>query len=574
MKVTGIPICPGIVLGKAFVFLNPSDLNTSIEADLLEDLKEKEEAFQRAVDQAHGQLLDDLNSIEDKGSDAYTILDAHLTLLHDEAINEDIRFSLASGNRVSTAINETFDAYNEILRNSERTLTKERTADMDDIRRRLLRCLSGAKRRSLRDITTPVILVAKDLFPSDTATLDKNVVLAILAEEGGQTSHTAILARSLGIPAILGAGEITGRIKDEDYLGVNAQSGEILINPSETEIAALEKLKSSFRIEQEKNRSYRKADAKTLDGTRIHIKLNVSEANSITDEDATDSDGVGLMRSEFLYMRSKFLPDEEEQYRAYCDVLKKFDKKPVILRTLDIGGDKTLPALDLPKEENPFLGCRAVRLCFDKPELFRTQLRAALRASAHGPLQLMFPMIGGLDDWRKAKDFVERIKTELEEEGTAFNRDIPLGMMIEIPSAALLSDRLAREVDFASVGTNDLCQYLTAADRLNSRVSQYYQPFSPAMLRVLRHIARNYEAANTPVGICGELGGDPRAAAILVGLGFRSLSMNASSLGGVKQAVCHISLADARRLAQEACDADTQEQVLYKLEAFQRSAQI
>lgn len=574
MKVVGIPIYPGIVYGKAFVFSNTADPNASIAADLLEDLKEKEDAFKLAVDKAHEQLLAAMNSTEDKGSDVYTILDANLTLLHDEAINEDILFSLESGNCVSTAINETFNAYIEILRNSESDLTRERTADMDDIRRRLLCCLSGAKESSLGDMTSPSIIVAKDLFPSDTAALNKDMVLAILAEEGGQTSHTAILARSLGIPTILGACEITSLIKDEDFLGVNAQSGEIFIKPSEIEISILEKLQCSFVIEHEKTLAYKKVVAKTLDGTRIHIKLNVSEANSIMDEDATSSDGVGLMRSEFLYMQSKYLPDEEEQYKAYCDVLKKFNKKPVILRTLDIGGDKTLPALDLPKEENPFLGCRGIRLCFDKPEIFRTQLRAALRASAHGPLQLMFPMIGSLDDWRKAKGFVESIKLELEREGIAFNHDIPLGTMIEIPSAALLSDSLAREVDFASVGTNDLCQYLSAADRLNPHVSQYYRPFSPAMLRILRHIAQHYEAANTPVGICGEMGGDPRATAILVGLGFRSLSMNAPSLGGVKQAICHISMADARRLAQEACDADTQEQVLHQLEVFQQSMQI
>lgn len=574
MKVVGISIYPGIVCGKAFVFSNASDPNISIAADTLEDLKEKEEAFKIAVAKAHEQISAAMNLTEDKGSDVYTILDAHLTLLHDDAINEDILFSLRSGNCVSTAINETFDAYNEILRNSESDFTKERTVDMDDIRRSLIRCLSGEKENSLRDLTSPSIIVAKDLFPSDTATLNKDMVLAILTEEGGQTSHTAILARSLGIPTILGAGKITSLIKCEDFLGVNAQSGEIFINPSEIELSILEKLKYSLLIEHKKNLSYKNAVAKTLDGTIIHIKLNVSEANSIMDDDVAASDGVGLMRSEFLYMQSKYLPDEEEQYKAYCNVLKKFNNKPVILRTLDIGGDKTLPALDLPKEENPSLGCRAVRLCFNKPEIFRTQLRAALRASAHGPLQLMFPMIGSLDDWRKAKGFVESIKEELEREDMVFNHNIPLGAMIEIPSAVFMSDHLAREVDFASVGTNDLCQYLNAADRLNPNVSQYYQTFSPAMLRILRYIAQQYEAVNTPLGICGEMGGDPRATAILVGLGFRSLSMNAPSLGGVKQTICHISLADAQRLAQEACDAGTQEQVLHQLEVFHQSIQL
>ena len=568
MRIAGIPIFPGIILGKAFVYADTGGVKNAVEVDSLKDLSEKKSAIKHAINEAHRQIVATMSSFADKSSDAYAILDAHLTFLHDEAINEDILLSLEAGKCISDAINETFDAYIGILKNSENEFTQERAADMNDIRKRIFRCLSGRDEKSLRDITAPSIIVAKNLFPSDTVSLNKDMVLAILTEEGGLTSHTAILARSLGIPTILGASNATTLIKDGDLLGLNAQTGEIFIRPTEDEISMLEKKKEVFESVRKKSSAYKGRTAKTLDGTRIQIKLNISEADSILDEDVNASDGAGLMRSEFLYMRSKCLPNEEDQYNAYCEALKKFKGKPVTLRTLDIGGDKDLPALDLPREENPFLGCRAVRLCFNKPELFRTQLRAALRASAHGPLQLMFPMIGSLDDWLKAKTIVESVKKELEQEGKKFNCNIPLGIMIEIPSAALISDRLAKEVDFASVGTNDLCQYVNAADRLNPSVSQYYQVFSPAMFRLLRYVAKHYELSGTPVGICGEMGGDPRAAVVLVGLGFRSLSMSALSIGNVKQAVCRISLEEAKYLAQRACNANNQAEVMRFLEKY------
>ena len=571
MKITGIPIYPGVVLGNAFVFSDAFDLTISLEADSLVSFAEKREAFRSAVAKAHKQLVAAMDSIEDKSSDAYTILDAQSSILYDEAINEEILCSLESGSCLSTAINSSFDSYIEVFRNAENDFTRERAADMDDIRKRILRCLSGTRVRSLGDMTVPSVIVAEDLSPSDTATLNKDMVLAIVTEKGGETSHTAILARSLGIPTILGAGEITDLVKEGDPLGINAESGEIFIRPTTEEISALQKLRTSFEVERQKLAAHKNAVAKTLDGARIHIEVNISAADSISDEDAAVSDGVGLMRSEFLYMHAKSLPDEDAQYKAYRDVLDKFKGKPVILRTLDIGGDKNLPSLSLPKEDNPFLGCRAVRLCFEKAEIFKTQLRAALRASAHGPLQIMFPMISSLDDWRRAKEFVEHTKEELLSEEKSFRHSIPLGIMIEIPSAALLSNRLAKEVDFASVGTNDLCQYLHAADRLNPRVSQYYQSYSPAMLRILRYIAHHYTESSTPVGICGEMGGNPCAAPLLIGLGFRKLSMNASSLGGVKQVVRHISLGDAKCLAQRACDAASQAEVLQLLEEFRQS---
>lgn len=571
MRVTGIPIYPGIVCGKAFLFSNALDLGPAIMADSLQDPGEKKDAVQHAVNKAHAQLLAAMNTIADKTSDAYTILEAQLSVLHDEAINEEILSFLEDGSCVSDAVNKTFDTYVRILENSENKFSQERVADLDDIRRRLLHCLAGIDKKSLGDMTAPSIIVAKELSPSDTATLKKDMVLAILTETGGETSHTAILARSLGIPTILGIEKIQDLIKDGDYLGVNAQDGDVFIHPDTSEISYLQDLKCNLEKRQKEILTYRGRKAETSDGTKIHVKLNIADAASVLDEDADNVDGVGLMRSEFLYMQSDSLPDEEKQYRAYCDALKKFKNKPVILRTLDIGGDKTIPAIELPKEENPFLGCRAIRLCFSIPLIFKAQVRAALRASAQGPLWLMFPMIGSLDDWRKAKDFVETTKRELKDEGHIFNPKMPLGIMIEIPSAALLSDRLANEVDFASVGTNDLCQYLNAADRLNPRASQYYQPYSPAMLRVLRYIAQQYEAAETPVSICGEIGGDPRATMLLVGMGFRTLSMNASSLGEVKETICHISLDNARHLAQKACDANNQEEVLQLLEEYQQT---
>lgn len=428
-----------------------------------------------------------------------------------------------------------------------------------DVCSRLVFRLQGRSRKNLSELDSPVIVAAHDLFPSDTATLDRSKVLGIITEVGGFTSHSAIIARSYGIPAVLGVENALQELEDGVMCALNAQDGTVCVRPDDATVQACREIAQAHRRSVEESAAFLCRPACLSDGTRIEIGLNVGSA-----EDSPEyafCDFVGLLRSEFLYMRSDHLPTEDEQTQAYLQVLQHANGKPVTLRTLDIGGDKSLPYLELPREDNPFLGKRALRLCLAEPDLFRTQLCAALRASAHGKLQLMFPMVGSIEDIRLAKAALEEAKRSLQARGLAYDREIKVGIMIEIPSIAMVAELAAQEVDFASVGTNDLAQYLHAADRTNAAVADYYQSTSAALFRTLERVFQAFREAGKPVSVCGELGGDPAAVLVMAGLGLRKTSMNGGCVARVKQVLSRYSLAQAEELAARVVKLPTQREI-------------
>lgn len=550
MEKRGLAIFSGIVCAKALIFEPVIPENTVYPADQLSDVSEQMDAYGQAIERARRELDDIVTAAAGRGADKGKIFQAHQMLLEDEAINQEIRELIAAGTPVSQAIRTAFDRFIGILSRAENAVTQERAADLKDVRNRILRCLTGQPEKNLSRLSEPCVILAHELLPSDTATIDRNNVRAIVTELGGATSHTAIVARSYAIPTVLGVEGVLSCVADGEDVIVDGTAGLVILRPDAGEKGAyLEKQ----RLSEARDRithAYRDRPAVTTDGTRVAIELNISSADLLHPEEIAASDGVGLMRSEFLYMQSKDAPpNEETQFRAYRDAAVAFQGKPVILRTLDIGGDKQLPYLPLPKEDNPFLGKRALRLCLEERALFRTQLRAALRASRYGALWLMFPMVGGMEDFRAAKAVVHAVMEELDAEGIAYNKGIPLGIMIEIPSIALIADQAAREVDFASIGTNDLCQYMMAADRMNPSVAPYYQAFHPGLFRLIGSVAEQFSKYGKPLSVCGEMGGNPSAALALIGLGLRMLSMNAADMAAVKQLIAGVSIEDAEHIS-------------------------
>ena len=458
------------------------------------------------------------------------------------------------------AIEKVFDEFTVLLSKVADPLIAGRAADLQDVKRRLLRVYQGKEEKNLSTLTEDVIVVAHDLLPSDTATLNRQHVKGIVTEIGGSNSHSAILARSFQIPAVLGVADAMKQIPDGEFLSIDALSGILVVNPDKDEQQAFLEKRRVFLEKRKIEEQYLDKAGATKDGYSIQIGINVGSTDF--DVPKTQFDFVGLFRTEFLYMENTHLPTEEEQFEAYKKVLEHAKGNPVTLRTLDIGGDKTLPYMELPEEENPFLGKRALRLCFAEPDIFMTQLRAALRASAYGPLQIMFPMVGSMEDIYRAKAYVREAMEQLQQEKAAFDKDIKIGIMIEVPSIALIADMAAEEVDFASVGSNDLTQYVSATDRMNSEVTSYYQNYSPAMIRLLGYIADAFNQKGKELSVCGEMAGNPKAAVILAGLGIKKLSMSATNIAGVKAALANITLEDARELANKCKKIKTEEEII------------
>ncbi len=558
MKKRGIAIFNGIVCGKALIYQPYDPAGTEYEADRLSGTEEKLKAYVLALANAREELDRIVASLSGSAPEKAEIFQAHQILLEDVAIDQEIRRIIVGGKAVSQAISETYNMFIDVLARTENEFTQERTADLKDVRNRILRCLAGKPEQNLSLLLEPYVVFARELFPSDTATIDRRNVQAIVTEVGGVTSHTAIVARSFGIPTVLGVNGVLSCVTDGEEAIVDATDGVVILGADKLEKDYYQRKQLATLKQLQTMKAYRDIRAITKDGTTVDIEVNISAVDALSPEEITAADGIGLMRSEFLFMQSKGkLPDEELQYKAYKAATEAFGGKPVILRTLDIGGDKQLPYMELPDEENPFLGKRALRLCLEETEIFSTQLRAALRASQFGDLRIMFPMVGSLDDFRQAKAFVRTVMRELDEEGIPYNKDIKLGIMIEIPSIALIADKAAKEVDFASIGTNDLCQYLMAADRMNQTVSAYYQNYHPAVFRLIRFIAEQFSKYGKPLSVCGEMGGNPRATIALVGLGLRMLSMSAANMAPVKRVITGISKKEAERIADEVCAQET-----------------
>lgn len=559
MEYHGIVGSAGIVIGKVYRYERYAFDMAGVSVGTPE---EELIGYERAVNAAKAELealIEHFRALND--DEKIAIFTAHLEILIDETMDEETRDSIQSGVGAAESIQTVYDNYISVFENLEDALIRERAADMRDVSGRLLRCLAGVPEQNLSALPGPVIVAAEDLVPSDTASLDRKNVLGIITAFGGVTSHSAIIARSYEIPALLGVGDAIEQLEDGQEIILDAESGVFYTEFTEEDRTRYEKKREAFMERVRKTKLYLDREPITPDGQRILVEMNIASPEPQNLEKARYSDGVGLFRSEFLYLGRRTLPTEDEQLQMYRKALMTYGSRPVILRTLDIGGDKQLDCLNLPKEDNPFLGNRALRLCFTHPDVFRTQLRAALRASVCGNLWIMFPMVGSMDDIRKAKSFVRDVQNELQAEGVAFSPDVKIGIMIEIPSIALLADMAAEEVDFASIGTNDLTQYCTAVDRGNPEIASYYQTFHPALFRLIGYVIREFSKRGKPVGVCGEMGGNPLSAAVLIGLGMNQLSMNASAMADIKELVCNLSTDKAREMADVVCNLSTADEV-------------
>lgn len=561
----GNPVSRGIALAKVYIY-------KAFKADVHESYfeagqeTEKYKQFTDALAAAETELDAIVASLAVESPEKAKIFTAHIEILNDEEVAEEVKDMIFSSRAMPDyAVDMVFTEFALLLEKAKDPLIAARAADLRDVRNRVLRILKGEKEHNLANLREKVIVVAHDLLPSDTATLDRSHVMGIVTEVGGATSHTAIIARSYKIPAVLGVPDATEIMKNGEMVILDALKGQVMLEPEKATITDFEAKLEKFLYDEKQTAEYLDRIPLVASGERFSVGLNIGSTEP--DEGFKYIDFIGLFRTEFLYMESEHMPTEDEQFAAYKKVLANAMGNPVTLRTLDIGGDKSLRYLVLPKEDNPFLGNRALRLCLDMPEMFKTQLRAALRASAFGPMQIMFPMVGTIDDIRAANAAVAEAKAELRAEGIPFDEKINIGIMIEIPSIAMIADLAAEETDFASVGTNDLTQYLHAVDRMNSNITDYYQSSSPAMFRILGKIFKEYNDAGKPVSVCGELAGEPLAAIVLFGLGLRKFSMNASNIAHVKRMLSLFTLAETEEIAEKVINMQTQADVEAYLKA-------
>ena len=561
----GNPVSRGIALGKVYIY---KAFKADVHESYFEAGREDEffKKYQDAVKVAENELNSIVASMEEESPEKAKIFTAHIEILMDEEVEEGVQEMIYDNRTMPDyAVDEIYTAFANLLEKAKDPLIAARAADLRDVRNRVLRILKGEKESNLSNLRENVIVVAHDLLPSDTATMDRNRVMGIITEVGGATSHTAILARGYKIPALLGVADATEIMSNGDNVIMDALAGKVLLEPEKKTIKEYQDKLVEYIKEESETSEYLDKIPLIASGERYSIGLNIGGTDP--DESFKYADFVGLFRTEFLYMGSEHMPTEQEQFDAYRRVLSNAMGNPVTLRTLDIGGDKTLRYMVLPKEDNPFLGNRALRLCLDHIDMFKTQLRAALRASAFGPLQIMFPMVGTIDDIRAAKAVVEEVKQELREKGIAFDEKINIGIMIEIPSIGLIADLAAKEVDFASVGTNDLTQYLHAVDRMNPAITEYFQSMSPSMFRILGRIFAEFNKASKPISVCGELAGDHLGALVMFGLGLRKFSMNAANIGRVKRTLSLFTLEETENIAKKVQSLSTQAEVIAYVKA-------
>lgn len=562
----GTPVSSGIAIGRIYKYA-PFDPSVAETFCAPEEAETQVTAYQSAKAGARAELDALFTRMSEENPEKAGIFQAHTDILDDEVMDEEILTGIQATHMAADyAVATVFGTYIDMFSQMEDPLFKERATDLQDVQSRLIRNLHGVEEQNLSNLSDPTIVLAEDLFPSDTATIDRKHVMGIVTELGGSTSHSAIIAKGYGIAAVLGVEGLMETAPNGVQAVLDATTGQLLFAPDTATVAEYEKKRDAFLTERAYTQTFIGAEAITKDGVKIDVGMNIGSVK--LPEHQEHAEFIGLFRTEFLYMESDHLPTESEQFEAYKSILLAMGERPVTLRTLDIGGDKKLDYWPMPDEENPFLGNRALRLCFTREDVFNTQLRAALRASVHGNLQIMFPMVGSLEDFRRGKAAVEAIQAELDQAGIPHDRDVKIGMMVEIPSVALFADKFAAEADFASIGTNDLTQYLFAVDRMNPQVAEYYQELSPIMIRTLAQIITAFTQAGKPISICGELGGNPLATAILVGLGLTKLSMNTSSFAACRRVITNIEASKAKDLAQQVMVADTEAQVKQLAEAF------
>ncbi|WP_438495871.1 phosphoenolpyruvate--protein phosphotransferase [Paenibacillus sp. IHBB 3054] len=559
-KISGIAASAGIAVARAFILEHPDyTITKTAVSDVEAEIAKLESALEKSKGELQGIKERTLAELGEKKAE---IFESHLLILEDPELISPVMDKIREESvNADYALNEVATQFIEMFENMKSAYLQERAADMRDVTKRILNHLLGIHYVSPAEINEEVIVIALDLTPSDTAQLNRKYVKGFTTNIGGRTSHSAIMARSLEIPAVVGTKNVLSEVKSGDLVIVDGLSGDVLINPSDAEVAEYKAKQEAYDLQIAEWKKLRDEPTVSADGKHVELAANIGTPNDVNGVIENGGEGVGLYRTEFLYMGRDKLPSEEIQYNAYRTVLENMNGKPVVVRTLDIGGDKELPYLDLPKEMNPFLGFRAIRLCLDRQDIFRTQLRALLRASAHGDLRIMFPMIATLGEFRAARDLLLEEKAKLREEGKEVSDNIQLGIMVEIPSTAVLADQFAKEVDFFSIGTNDLIQYTMAADRMNERVSYLYQPYNPAILRLVKIVIDAAHAEGKWTGMCGEMAGDSTAIPLLLGLGLDEFSMSATSILPARSQISKLSAADMKEMAAKALQLGTAEEV-------------
>lgn len=558
--IKGVAASPGIAIAKVFRLENPELI---VEKIAVTNTDQEVERFEQAIETSKTELEGiKEHARKELGEDKAGIFDAHLLVLRDpELINpikDKIKFEQVNA---EFALNEVATMFVNLFETMENEYMKERATDIRDVTKRMLSHLLGVTIANPSMISEEVVIVAEDLTPSDTAQLNRKYVKGFTTDIGGRTSHSAIMACSMEIPAVVGAKRVTNDIENGVLVIIDGLDGKVIVNPTEDVVEIYEDKKAVYEAKKAEWAKLVNEPTLSSDGHHVEIFANIGIPDDVKGVLENGGEGVGLYRTEFLYMGRDTLPTEEEQFEAYKTVLKRMEGKPVVVRTLDIGGDKELLYLNLPKEMNPFLGFRAIRLCLEMQNMFRTQLRALLRASVHGNLKIMFPMIATLDEFRQAKAILIEEKEKLQAEGTTVAESIEVGMMVEIPSSAIMAHLFAKEVDFFSIGTNDLIQYTMAADRMNERVSYLYQPYNPAILRLIKNIIDAAHKEGKWAGICGEMAGDEIAIPILLGLGLDEFSMSATSILRARNQILKLSKAEINLVIEHILNMTTCEEV-------------
>ena len=562
MKLKGIAAASGISIGPAYRIDKEEFIVPKLPIQPAE-IPLQIQIFEEALIQTRKEIIELQKRIAgDMGQEQAEIFDAHLLVLEDRMLIEEVILRLKKELfNVAYIFSEVLKKYIGVFSKIEDEYLKERTADVNDVGRRILRNLLGKKKSEFKDLKDKVVVVAHDLSPSDAAAMHKQSVCAFVTNVGSKTSHTAIMAKSLEIPAVVGTEEATIKIKTNDLLIVDGSMGIVIVEPDEETLQFYQQEQLKLIGIAERFLTVKDLPAVTLDGKSVEINANIELPDEVPAVKLHGGQGIGLYRTEFFYMNRKDLPTEEEHYQAYKYVAEEMNPCPVIIRTMDLGGDKFLSQFAMPKEVQPFLGWRAIRFCLARPDVFKVQLRAILRASVHGKLKLMYPMISGIEELKQANKILEEAKEELRQERLSFNRDIEVGAMIEVPSAAMTADLLAAEADFFSIGTNDLIQYSLAVDRANEKVAYLYEPTHPAVLRLIKNIIEAAHNAGIPVGMCGEMAGEPAFVLLLLGLGLDEFSMSPLDIPEVKYIIRSITLKQAQDMAAAALKLSTGREV-------------
>ena len=568
--IKGIPASPGIAIGKAFLY---KENNLEI---LEKSILSKEEELERLIKgrEVAKKQLEEIkeNTLKKLGKDKADIFEGHITLLEDEELFSEIDSKISEKKcSAEFALSEAIEEYANMLANLEDAYFKERAGDLRDIGKRWLYGVMNVQVADLSKLEPETIIVARELNPSDTAQINLENVLAFVTEIGGKTAHSSIMARSLELPAVVGVGTVLENLEDNQILIVDALNGEVIVNPNEETLKIYREKRENFLKEKEELKALKDKEAVSKDGTKVDVWGNIGSPNDLKGIISNGGFGIGLYRTEFLFMEKDSFPTEDEQFEAYKIVAEGLKGYPVTIRTMDIGGDKSLPYMELPQEENPFLGWRAIRVCLDRQEILKTQFRALLRASKYGQIKIMLPMIMDIEEVRKAKAIFENCKKELREEGIEFDEKIMLGIMVETPAVAFRAKHFAKECDFFSIGTNDLTQYTLAVDRGNEKIANLYDTYNPAVLQAIKMLIDGAHEGGIKISMCGEFAGDENAVAILFGMGLDSFSMSGISIPRVKRILMKLDKKECEKLVERILELSTASEIKNEVKEFMKN---